>query len=128
MLRKLLVTAAILGPTSCAPSHAITTDEVAKLAVKALACAEVAPHATQALRFVMEGYPYELYYATTLAHHDISAYQRWVLEGLYLGLEQQQELTQSDIVDFTEVWTTYCITAMGQGKLELTEKRQYRGE
>lgn len=128
-MKRLLVALAIIGPTACSPSHAAppTAAELAQVALKALACAEVAPHASQALRFAVEGQPYELYYATTLAHRDITGYQRWVLEGLYRGLEQQ-EITLGDILGFTEVWTTYCITTMGHGKLELTENRQYRGE
>ena len=128
-MKRLLVALAIIGPTSCSPSHAAppTAAEIAQVAVKALSCAEITPHATRALRYVMEGQPYELYYATTLAQPGINAYQRWVLEGLYLGLEQQ-ELTLGDIVGFTEVWTTYCITTIGHGKLELTENRQFRGE
>lgn len=125
-MRKFLIAAALTIPTACTPVQA-NTQQIAELAVKALSCAEITPHATRALRYVMEGQPYELYYATTLAQPGINAYQRWVLKGLYEGLEQV-DITLGGLVEFAHVWTSYCIRSIGAGKIERFEQRQYRGE
>ena len=118
---------AILISIGVQPIPKATAQPLAEVAYKSLACTQVTGHATRALRYVMEGQPYVLYYATTLARQDISDYQRWVLDGLFKGLEEAQ-LTPEEALDFAELWMAYCLTVIGQGKLELSENRQYKGE
>jgi len=123
MLKRFIMTTAASAVIGCTPSHAaITTQqEILQEGIKALACYQVTGRATQALRFVVEGTPYEVYYAATLMHDDINDYQRWVLSELFKGLEQV-DLTLDNVLDFAEVWAVFCQTAIGQGTMEI-EKR-----
>lgn len=123
MLKRFIMASTASAVIGCAPSHAtITTQqELVQEGIKAFACYQVTGRATQALKFVIEGTPYEVYYAATLMHDDINDYQRWVLSELFKGLEQV-DLTLDNVLDFAEVWAVFCQTAIGQGTMEI-EKR-----
>jgi len=123
MIKRLIMTTATSAVIGCTPSHAaITTQqELLQEGIKALACYQVTGRATQALKFVLEGTPYEVYYAATLMHDDITDYQRWVLRELFLGLEQV-DISLDNVLDFAEVWAEFCQQAIGQGTMEI-EKR-----